>query len=125
MRFMLIVKPPAAAYAGVPDPKELAAMGRYNDELRRAGVLLEVNGLAPTAQGAKVKFNGAKRTVVDGPFSEAKEVIGGYLIIEARSKEEALECAKQMPFGTEVHPGQEVEVELRQIHELEDLGVSR
>jgi hypothetical protein len=122
MRFMLIVKPPASAYDGVPDKNELHAMGRYNEELRRAGVLLEVNGLAPTAEGAKVKFGGAKRTVLDGPFSEAKEVIGGYLVIQARSKEEAVEWAKRMPFGTEVHPGHEVEVEVRRIMEPSDLS---
>jgi hypothetical protein len=121
MRFMMIVKPPIPAYTGLPDPKEFAAMGRYNDELRRAGVLLDLNGLTPTAQGAKVKFNAAKRTVIDGPFSEAKEVIGGYWIIQVRSKEEAIEWATRIPFGTEVHPGQEVEVEVRQIWELEDL----
>ncbi len=117
MRFMMIVKPPA--YHGLPDPKEMAAMGRYNEELKRAGVLLDLNGLEPTEKGAKVKFNGAKRTVIDGPFSEAKEVIGGYWIIQVRSREEALEWAKRIPFGTEVHPGHEVEVELRQIFELE------
>jgi len=119
MRFMMIVKPPASAYDGTPDPKEMAAMGRYNEELQRAGVLLDLNGLESTAKGAKVKFSGAKRTVIDGPFSEAKEVIGGYWIIQVRSKEEALEWAKRIPFGTEVHPGHEVEVELRQIFELE------
>jgi hypothetical protein len=119
MRFMMIVKPPTSAYNAAPDPQEWAAMGRYNEELRRAGVLLDLNGLESTAKGAKVKFSGAKRTVVDGPFSEAKEVIGGYWIIQVRSKEEALEWAKRIPFGTEVHPGQDVEVELRQIFELE------
>jgi hypothetical protein len=117
MRFMMIVKPPA--YNGTPDPKEMAAMDRYNEELRRAGVLLDLNGLEPTAKGAKVKFSGNKRTVIDGPFSEAKEVIGGYWIIQVRSKEEALEWAKRIPFGTEVHPGHEVEVELRQVFEFE------
>lgn len=119
MRFMMIVKPPTSAYNGPPNPQEMAAMGRYNEELRRAGVLLDLNGLEPTAKGAKVKFSGTKRTVVDGPFSEAKEVIGGYWIIQVRSKEEALEWARRIPFGTEVHPGQEVEVEVRQIFELE------
>ena len=117
MRFMMIVKPPP--YDAHPDPKELAAMGRYNDELRRAGVLLDLNGLEPPAKGARVKFSGAKRTVVDGPFSESKELIGGYWIIQVRSKEEALEWAKRIPFGTEVHPGGDVEVELRQIAEIE------
>jgi hypothetical protein len=114
---MMIVKPPA--YTGLPDPKEMAAMGRYNDELRRAGVLLDLNGLEATDKGAKVKFKGDKRTVIDGPFGEAKEVIGGYWIIQVRSKDEALEWAKRIPFGTEVHPGQDVEVELRQIFEFE------
>ena len=122
MRFMLIVKPPASAYDGVPDQKQMQAMGRYNDELERAGVLVEVNGLAPTAEGARVRFYGADRTVMDGPFSEAKEVIGGYWILQARSREEALEWAKRIPFGTEVHPGQEVEVELRRIVEPNELA---
>jgi hypothetical protein len=121
MRFMLIVKPPAAACSEPIDWEELHAMGRYNDELRRAGVLLEVNGLAPTADGAKVKFGGSQRTVIDGPFTEAKEVIGGYFVIEVRSKEEALEWARRMPFGTEVHAGQEVEVEVRRIVEPSEL----
>lgn len=121
MRFMMIVKPPASAYNGPIDKKELEAMGRYNEELRRAGVLLDLNGLASTAEGAKVKFRGTKRTVSDGPFTEAKELIGGYWIIQVRSKEEALEWAKRIPFGTEVHPGDEVEVELRRIMEPSEL----
>jgi len=122
MRFMIIVKPPP--YTGLPDPAQFEAMGRYNDELQRAGVLLDLNGLAPTAEGVRVQFNGPKRTVVDGPFAEAKEVIGGYWIIQVRSKEEAVEWAKRIPFSTEVHPGEHVEVEIRQIVELEDLPVS-
>ncbi len=122
MRFMMIVKPPPSAYDQRPDKKEFEAMGRYNEELKRAGVLIDLNGLAPTAEGAKVKFAGARRTVVDGPFSEAKEVIGGYWIIQVRSKEEALEWARRIPFGTEVHPGQEVEVELRRIAEPSDFS---
>lgn len=120
MRFMMIVKPPASAYDAVPDKKEFEAMDRYNEELKRAGVLIDLHGLAPTAEGAKVKFVGTRRTVIDGPFSEAKEVIGGYWIIQVRSKEEALEWAKRIPFGTEVHRGQEVEVELRRIMEPGD-----
>lgn len=122
MRFMMIVKPPASAYDGALDKKELQAMGRYNEKLQRAGVLLELNGLASTADGAKVKFAGTRRTVIDGPFSEAKEVIGGYWIIQVRSKEEALEWAKRIPFGTEVHPEHEVEVELRRIMEPSELS---
>src|SRR3954462_10562277 len=84
MRFMMIVKPPA--YTGLPDPAQFEAMGRYNDELQRAGVLLDLNGLAPAAQGVRVQFRGSTRTVSDGPFSEAKELIGGYWIIQVRSK---------------------------------------
>jgi hypothetical protein len=122
MRFMMIVKLPA--YTGMPDLEQFAAMGRYNEELLRAGVLLELNGLAPTTQGARVQFSGTRRTVIDGPFSEAKELIGGYWIIQVGSKEEAVEWAKRIPFSTEVHPGEEVEVEIRQIMELEDLPVS-
>ncbi len=121
MRFMLIVKPPAAAYDGPPDKKQLHAMGRYNQELERAGVLLDVNGLAPTAEGAKVKFAGANRTIIDGPFTETKEVIGGYWIIQVRSKDEALEWARRIPLGTEVHPGHETEVEVRRIVEPSEL----
>ena len=120
MRFMMIVKPPP--YNGQPpDPEEMAAMGRFNDELRRAGVLLDLNGLESTEKGAKVKFSGSKRTVIDGPFSEAKELIGGYWIIQVRSKDEAIEWAKRIPFGTEVHPGQDVEVELREVFEIDQL----
>jgi hypothetical protein len=122
MRFMMIVKPPA--YTGLPDPAQFEAMGRYNDELQRAGVLLDLNGLAPAAQGVRVQFSGSKRTVIDGPFAEGKELIGGYWIIQVRSKEEAVEWARRIPFSTEVHPGEQVEVEIRQIMELEDLPVS-
>ena len=124
MRFMMIVKPPTSLEQSLPDAKDLAAMGRYNDELLRAGVLLDLNGLAPTANGARIKFSGAKRTVIDGPFAEAKELIGGYWIIQVRSRQEAIEWAKRIPFSTEVHPGQEVEVEVRQIMEPEDLPLS-
>ncbi len=116
MRFMMIVKPPP--YTDRPPPEELEAMGRFNDELRRAGVLVELNGLEPPDKGAKVKFSGSQRTVLDGPFSETKELIGGYWIIEVQSKEGAVDWAKRIPFGIEVHPGQEVEVEIRQVFEV-------
>jgi hypothetical protein len=122
MRFMMIVK--AAAYTGQPDPAEFEAMGRYNDELQRAGVLLDLNGLAPPAQGVRVQFSGATRTVLDAPFAEAKELVGGYWIIQVRSKEDAVEWARRIPFSTEVHPGERVEVEIRRILEIEDLPVS-
>jgi len=122
MRFMMLIKPPESEYAGPPNKEELHAMGRYNDELRRAGVLLEVNGLSPPAEGSRITFSGTRRTVTDGPFSEAKEMIGGYWVIQVRSKEEALEWAKRIPLGTEVHPGHEVEVELRRIVEQGELA---
>ncbi|CAN5718817.1 YciI family protein [soil metagenome] len=121
MRFMMIIKPPASAYATKPDHKDLQAMGRYNDELRRAGVLLEVNGLAAPTDGATLRFSGAKRTVLDGPFSESKELIGGYWIIQVRSKEEAMEWAKRIPIGTECHLNDEVDVEVRRIVEPGEL----
>ena len=111
MRFMMIVKPPA--YTGLPDPAQFEAMGRYNDELQRAGVLLDLNGLAPTTQGVRVQFSGTKRTVIDGPFAEAKELIGGYWIIQARSKEEAVEWALRAPIGDGT-------IEVRRIGEAED-----
>jgi hypothetical protein len=122
MRFMMIVKPPVQLYNTRPDPKDMEAMGRFNEELERAGILRDLNGLTPPSDGAKVKYAGAKRTVIDGPFSEAKEVIGGYWIIEVASKAEALEWAKRIPFSTEVHEGHEVEVEVRRIAEPSDFS---
>ncbi|HEY1549900.1 MAG TPA: YciI family protein [Kofleriaceae bacterium] len=121
MRFMMIVKPPAYHDTQI-DKAELAAMGRYNEELKRANVLVDMNGLAPTEDGAKIKFAGSRRTVIQGPFSEATEVIGGYWIIDVASKAEALDWAKRIPFGTEVHPGHEVEVELRRVMEPSDFA---
>jgi hypothetical protein len=121
MRFMMIIKSPASSYDGPPDPAQMKAMSRYNEELERAGVLLEVDGLASTSEGAKVRFAGAKRTIVDGPFTESKEVIGGFWILQVRSREEALEWAKRIPLGTEVHPAYEVEVEVRRIVERSEL----
>lgn len=121
MRFMMIVKSPASSYEGPPDVEQLRAMGRYNEELARAGVLVEVHGLATTREGAKVRYSGKRRTIVDGPFSEAKEVIGGFWIIDVRSREEALEWAQRIPLGTEVHPDQETEVEVRRIVERSEL----
>src|SRR5437868_5112241 len=102
MRFMMIIRPPAYGPEHA-DPVEMEAMSRYNDELQAAGVLLDVNGLESTEKGAKVRFKGANRTVIDGPFTEAKEVIGGYWVIQVRSKAEAIEWAKRIPLGTECH----------------------
>ena len=126
MRFMMIVKANQDSEAGVmPSEKELAAMGRYNEELARAGVMLDGTGLAPSSQGARVRFSaGGKRTVIDGPFTEAKELIAGYWLIQVKSKEEAIEWAKRIPFEPDPKTGAEPEVELRRIFELDDFAPS-
>ena len=118
MRFMMIVKGDDRTEAGVlPTEQELADMAKYNEQLVKAGVMLAGEGLQASSKGAKVRFDGAKRTVIDGPFTEAKELIAGFWLIQVKSKEEAIEWAKRVPFT-------EGEVELRQIFELEDFGPS-
>jgi hypothetical protein len=117
MRFMVIVKASKESEAGqMPSRALLEAMGNYNEELVKSGVMLAGEGLAPSSKGARVKFEGKKRTVTDGPFAEAKELVGGYWIWKVKSKEEAIEWLKRAPFdgGTEI--------ELRQIFEMEDFG---
>jgi len=117
MRFMIIVKADKNSEAGVlPDEKLLAAMGKYNEELVKAGIMLAGEGLQPSSKGARVRFSGTKRTVIDGPFSETKELIAGYWLWKVKSKDEAIEWLKRAPFdgGTEV--------ELRQVFEAEDFG---
>lgn len=117
MRFMVIVKADKNSEAGVlPDKKILTAMGKYNEELVKAGVMLAGEGLHPSSKGARVKFSGTKRTVTDGPFAEAKELIAGYWLWQVKSKEEAIEWLKRAPFdgGTEI--------EIRQVFEAEDFG---
>src|SRR5258708_31376028 len=102
MRFMMIIKGDKDTEAGVmPDEKLLAAMGKYNEELAKAGVLLDLSGLQPTSKGARIKFSGGKPKVIDGPFTEAKEVIAGYWLIQVKSKEEAIEWAKRIPFDVD------------------------
>ena len=119
MRFMVLVKANKDSEAGVlPDEKMLAAMGKYNEELVKAGVLLAGEGLHPSSQGARVKFSGSKRTVVDGPFSEAKELVAGYWLFQVKSKEEALEWVKRCPNP---FPG-DSEIEIRQVYEASDFG---
>jgi hypothetical protein len=119
MRFMVMVKADKNTEAGVmPDEKMLAEMGKFNDELVKAGVMLAGEGLHPSSKGAKVKFSGSKRTVIDGPFTEAKELIAGYWLWQVKSKEEAIEWAKRCPNPT----GTESELELRQVFEAEDFG---
>ena len=124
MRFMMIVKASKESEAGVmPSEKLLAAMGKYNEELMKAGVLLDLSGLQPSSKGARVRFSGGKRTVIDGPFAETKELIGGYWIIQVKSREEAIEWAKRIPFEPDLQPG-EAEVEIRQFFEPEDFAPS-
>lgn len=115
MRFMMIVKANAESEAGVmPSAEILAEMGKYNDELIKAGVLLAGEGLHPTSKGLRIKYEGpTKRTVIDGPFAESKELIAGYWLIQVKSREEAVEWAKRAPF-------QDGELELRQVFEASD-----
>lgn len=122
MRFMMIVKATAHSEAGIlPGEELLAEMAKYNEELVKAGVLLDGTGLQPSSKGARVRVSGAKRTVIDGPFAESKELIAGFWIIRVDSKEDAIEWAKRCPNP---HPGEESEIEIRQIFELEDFGPS-
>ena len=119
MRFMVIVKASKESEAGVmPNQKLLAEMGKFNEELVKAGVLLAAEGLHPTSKGKRVKFSGAKRTVVDGPFTETKELIAGFWLWQVRSLEEAIEWVKRCPNP---HEG-ESEIEIRQVFEAEDFG---
>ena len=117
MRFMVLVKATKESEAGVmPSTEMLEAMGRYNEELVKAGVMLAGEGLHPSSKGARVRFSGDKRTVIDGPFAETKELVAGYWLWQVKSKEEAIEWLKRAPFdgGTEV--------EIRQVFEAEDFG---
>jgi len=123
MRFMMIVKASKDSEAGIMPSNELiAAMTRYNEELMKAGVLLDLSGLQPTSKGARVKFSGGKVTVIDGPFVETRELIAGYWIIQVNSKEEAIEWAKRIPAPH--GEGQEGEIEIRRFFELEDFEPS-
>jgi hypothetical protein len=120
MRFMGIVKATKDSEAGVlPDEKLLAEMGKFNEELVKAGVLLAGEGLHPSSKGARVRFSGAKRTVIDGPFAETKELVAGFWLLQVKSKEEAIEWIKRCPNPS---PGTESEIEIRQVFEAEDFG---
>jgi hypothetical protein len=117
MRFMVIVKASKESEAGMLPPTELLnQMGKYNEELVKAGVMLAGEGLHPSSKGARVKFSGDKRTVIDGPFAETKELIAGFWMWKVKSKEEAIEWLKRAPFGGGV------EIELREVFELCDFG---
>ena len=118
MRFMMMVKADRNTEAGVlPGEDLLAAMGKYNEELAKAGVLLAAEGLHPSSRGARVRFTERGRTVVDGPFTEAKELVAGFWLIQAKSRDEAVEWARRCPNPT---PGSEGEIEIRQVFEAAD-----
>jgi hypothetical protein len=121
MRFMVIIKatPESEKEGFRPDPQLLLEMGKYNEELMKAGVVLAMDGLHPSRKGVRVKFSGGSHTVVDGPFTEAKELIAGFWIWKVKSLEEAIEWVKRIP---NCNPGVESEVEIRQIFEMEDFA---
>ena len=120
MRFMVMIKANHDSEDGVmPSERLLAEMGRFNEELVKAGVMLAGEGLHPSKKGARVRFSGSKRTVVDGPFAETKELIAGYWLWQVKSKEEAIEWVKRCPNP---FPGAESEIEIRQVFEAEDFG---
>jgi hypothetical protein len=123
MRFMIIVKANKDTEAGaMPEEKLIAAMATYHEELAKAGVLLDATGLHPTSKGFRVKYSGGKRSVIDGPFTESKELIAGYTLIQVKSRQEAVEWARRFPNPH--GEGSESEIEVRQLFELEDFGPS-
>ncbi|HYJ32677.1 MAG TPA: YciI family protein [Candidatus Binatia bacterium] len=116
MRFMVIVKADKNSEAGIlPDKELFAKMGKFNEELVNAGVMLAGEGLQPSSKGVRVRFSGGKKTVIDGPFAEAKELIAGFWLWQVKSKEEAIEWIKRAPF-------EDTEIEIRQVYETEDFG---
>jgi hypothetical protein len=120
MRFMVIVKADKNSEAGIlPDEKRLTEMGAYNEELVKAGVMTAGEGLHPSSKGARVRFSGDQRTVIDGPFAETKELIAGFWMFKVDSLQEAIEWVKRAPNP---HPGTEPEIEIRQVFEAEDFG---
>ena len=123
MRFMMMVKATKDSEAGVmPSEKLISEMQKYHEELQKAGVLLDGSGLKPSSKGWRVKYSGSKRTVVDGPFTEAKGLVAGYTIIQVKSREEAMEWSRRFPNPS--IDGKEAEIEVRQFFELEDFGPS-
>ena len=120
MKFMVIVKATKESEAGqLPDPQLLADMGKFNEELVKAGVMLAADGLQPSSKGKRVRFSGTERTVIDGPFSETKELVAGFWIWQVKSMEEAVEWVKRCPCP---FPGLESEIEIRPVYEPEDFG---
>ena len=123
MRFMMLVKASKTSEAGaMPDNRLIAAMAKYNEEMAKAGILLDLAGLQPSSKGARIKFSGGKPIVIDGPFPETKDLIAGYWLIQVNSKQEAIDWAKRCPSPH--GEGTEGEIELRQLFELEDFGPS-
>jgi len=119
MRFMVMVKANEQSEENVaPSTEDLDAMSRYNDELVKAGVLLDANGLTSSADGALVQFTDGEPTVIDGPFTEVKELVAGYWVLEVKSREEVVEWVKRVPFEGD----EEVEIEIRQVYEADDFG---
>ena len=117
MRFMMIVKATQDSEKGVmPSEKLIAEMAKYHEELQKAGVLLDGSGLQPSSKGWRIKYSAGKRTVIDGPFTEAKELVAGFWLWRVKSKEEAIEWVKRAPFG------EGAEIEIRQVFEAEDFG---
>ena len=122
MRFMIIVKATKDSEAGVmPEERLIADMATYHEQLQKAGVLLDASGLQPSSKGWRIKYSGDKRAVIDGPFTEAKELVAGYTIIQVNSREEALEWSRRFP-NPHLENG---EIEVRQLFELEDFGGSK
>jgi hypothetical protein len=122
-RFVMFVKGDPQP-GQLPSEELLAAMAKYNEDLAKAGVMLDGAGLHPSAEGARIKFSGGKRNVVDGPFTESKELVAGYWLIQTKSREEAIEWAKRVPFEAGGEYDQEAEIEIRQIFELEEFDDS-
>ena len=122
MRFMIIVKANKDSEAGVmPEEKLFAEMAAFHEELAKAGVLLDASGLQASSKGWRIKYSGAKRTVIDGPFTETKELVAGYTLIQVKSRQEALDWTKRFPNPA---GGKDCEIEVRQLFELEDFGPS-
>ncbi|HEU0202553.1 MAG TPA: YciI family protein [Burkholderiaceae bacterium] len=123
MRFMILVKATTDSEAGaMPSEELMAEMAQHHEELQKAGVLVDGSGLQPSSKGWRIRYAGAKRTLVDGPFTETKELIAGYTIIDVKSREEALEWTRRFP--NPAGAGREAEIEVRQFYSLEDFGTS-
>ena len=123
MRFMILLKANPDTEAGIlPSEKTLAAMGKFNEELVKAGIMLAGEGLQPSAKGARVRFSKGKRAVIDGPFTETKELIAGFWLWQVKSKEEAIEWVKRVPFDADGQFGPDAEIEIRQVYEADDFG---